>query len=125
MLPLDDYMKVCESYFDNDGKFIDSDGDGLSDERELALGASPFNPADGEKASNHFEEELRATKYLDSEMSKISRKLKPLAMDTDNDGLRDYDETDIYGTDPENSDSDGDGYPDGEEVKRGFDPNSK
>jgi hypothetical protein len=36
--------------------------------------------------------------------------------DTDNEGLSDSDETDIYGTDPEKGDTDGDGVSDGEEV---------
>ncbi len=36
--------------------------------------------------------------------------------DTDGDGLRDIDETDLYGTDPENADTDGDGLGDDEEI---------
>ena len=42
--------------------------------------------------------------------------------DTDSDGLSDYDEAKIYGTDPVDSDSDGDGYIDGEEIKGGYNP---
>ena len=37
-------------------------------------------------------------------------------LDTDNDGIRDLDEIEIYGTDPEVADTDGDGLSDGEEV---------
>ncbi len=44
-------------------------------------------------------------------------------MDSDRDGLSDYDEIYIYHTDPYNPDTDGDGYTDGDEVKNGFDPN--
>lgn len=44
-------------------------------------------------------------------------------MDSDNDGLSDYDEIYIYHTDPHNPDSDGDGYSDGHEVQHGYDPN--
>lgn len=44
-------------------------------------------------------------------------------IDTDGDGLSDYQEINIYHTDPKNSDTDGDGYSDGDEVKFGFDPN--
>ncbi len=36
--------------------------------------------------------------------------------DRDHDGLYDNDETDIYGTNPDNPDSDGDGVDDGQEV---------
>ena len=43
-------------------------------------------------------------------------------MDTDNDGLSDYDEVKNFLTDPLASDSDGDGYLDGEEVKAGYNP---
>ncbi len=43
-------------------------------------------------------------------------------LDSDNDGLTDYDEVYVYGTDPYNPDSDGDGYSDGIEVYYGSDP---
>jgi hypothetical protein len=42
-------------------------------------------------------------------------------LDSDQDGLTD-DEEKLYGTDPRNSDSDGDSYSDGAEVKAGYDP---
>ncbi|MGD9216830.1 MAG: PKD domain-containing protein [Desulfobacteraceae bacterium] len=42
--------------------------------------------------------------------------------DSDNDGLTDKDETNLYGTDPHNADTDGDGIPDGQEVGDGTDP---
>src|SRR5690349_15104721 len=42
--------------------------------------------------------------------------------DRDGDGLYDDDETDVYGTDPDNPDSDGDGVDDGQEVYDGTDP---
>jgi hypothetical protein len=44
-------------------------------------------------------------------------------VDTDADGLLDLDEH-RYRTDPKNPDSDGDGFKDGEEVEKGYDPNS-
>ncbi len=43
-------------------------------------------------------------------------------LDSDGDGLTDLDEVNIYGTDPYNPDSDGDGYSDGSEVYYGSDP---
>ncbi|MEM1436613.1 MAG: SdrD B-like domain-containing protein, partial [Pseudomonadota bacterium] len=46
-----------------------------------------------------------------------------LAMDRDGDGLTDEDELSIYGTDPDNADSDGGGVNDGTEVDNGTDPN--
>ncbi|MFA7365036.1 MAG: thrombospondin type 3 repeat-containing protein, partial [Patescibacteria group bacterium] len=44
------------------------------------------------------------------------------SIDSDNDGLSDYDEVYIFGTDPLNPDSDEDGYFDGSEVLNGYNP---
>src|SRR2546427_13169559 len=44
-------------------------------------------------------------------------------MDTDHDGLSDYDELYVYHTSPYLEDSDSDGVADGVEVSRGTDPN--
>jgi len=43
--------------------------------------------------------------------------------DSDGDGLIDYVEENIFKTDPNNSDSDGDGHKDGDEVENAYDPN--
>ncbi len=43
--------------------------------------------------------------------------------DTDADGLNDYDEIDMWKTDPLKFDTDGDGYGDGWEVLSGYNPN--
>jgi|GEM_PF-483331 cell division protein FtsL len=45
-----------------------------------------------------------------------------LTQDLDNDGLTGKEEINIYGTDPNNPDTDGDGYLDGVEVENGYDP---
>ena len=45
--------------------------------------------------------------------------------DSDKDGLTDIEELKIYGTDPNNSDTDGDSYLDGDEVKNGYNPNGE
>lgn len=42
--------------------------------------------------------------------------------DSDLDGVPDEDEINIYHTDPHNSDTDNDGYKDGEELKNGYSP---
>ena len=44
-----------------------------------------------------------------------------LNIDSDNDGLTDSEEL-IYGTDPNNPDTDGDSFKDGDEVKNGYNP---
>lgn len=46
-----------------------------------------------------------------------------LAVDTDRDGLSDYEELNIYKTSPFVADSDSDGIYDGEEIKQNSDPN--
>jgi UDP-GlcNAc:undecaprenyl-phosphate GlcNAc-1-phosphate transferase len=43
-------------------------------------------------------------------------------LDSDSDGLSDYEETTKYFSDPNNSDSDGDSYLDGEEIKNNYSP---
>lgn len=45
------------------------------------------------------------------------------AIDTDQDGISDFDERTLYGTDPTSADSDNDGVTDGIEIVRGYDPN--
>jgi hypothetical protein len=49
----------------------------------------------------------------------------PDDFDTDDDGLSDGAEVDVYGTDPLARDSDGDSLSDGTEVGAGTDPNDR
>lgn len=44
------------------------------------------------------------------------------AIDSDQDGVSDQDEVLVYYTDPQKSDTDGDGFGDGEELKNGYSP---
>lgn len=53
--------------------------------------------------------------------SYISSLFKSNDKDSDNDGLKDWEET-LWKTDPNNPDTDGDGTPDGQEVNQGRDP---
>lgn len=88
---------------------LDSDGDGLTDEEEMALGTDPLNPdSDGDGLTDYDEVRVYGT--------------DPLNPDTDGDGLTDYEEVMIYKTEPLNPDSDGDGFSDGEEVLNGYNP---
>ena len=81
----------------------DSDGDGLTDFEEAALGTLPDNPdTDGDGLLDGEEVHTYGTDPLDE--------------DSDGDGLLDGEEVHTYGTDPLDEDSDGDGLLDGEEV---------
>lgn len=87
----------------------DSDGDGLTNEREAALGTDPLLPdTDGDRLLDREEVETHQT--------------NPLVLDTDNDRLQDGDEVQVHLTDPRNPDMDGDGRVDGDEIAGGSDP---
>jgi hypothetical protein len=87
----------------------DSDGDGLTNEREAALGTDPLQPdTDGDRLLDREEVETHLT--------------NPLNVDTDDDGLQDGDEIQTHLTDPRNPDMDGDGRSDGNEIAGQSDP---
>lgn len=87
----------------------DADGDGLTNEREAALGTDPLKPdSDGDKLLDREEVETHST--------------NPLDPDTDDDKLSDGDEIQTHKTDPRNPDMDGDGRVDGDEIAGGSDP---
>ncbi|UCG69327.1 MAG: fibronectin type III domain-containing protein, partial [Thermoplasmata archaeon] len=48
--------------------------------------------------------------------------IKVTGIDSDSDGLTDYDEENVYGTDPNDPDTDGDDVNDGDEIALGTDP---
>jgi hypothetical protein len=80
----------------------DSDGDGLTDGQEIALGTDPLNPdTDGDGLTDGQEVNTYHT--------------DPLNPDTDGDGLTDGQEVNVTHTDPLNPDTDGDGIPDGQD----------
>lgn len=125
----------------------DTDGDGLTDDREKTLGTNlALRDTDGDGISDYDEVELRRTnpivfdqpqntviaptmiEILDSDqdglldMQEQESGTNVENPDTDGDGLTDGQEKNIYQTDPRKSDTDGDGYPDAQEVEKGYNP---
>ena len=106
----------------------DSDGDGLSDDEEAAIGTDPLNPdSDGDGVSDLIEWRLAAPGsqfdplvHVDGQFHDCMNLLDPTA-DRDVDGLNDCEEA-VLRTDPYLVDSDRDGVPDLVEVRLGSNP---
>ena len=134
---------VSESESGYEVGFLDSDEDGLYDFYELYYGTDLSNPdTDNDGLSDYQELYITGTNPIiyDSVESGISDAdadsdydgltniyeitigTNPLSKDTDDDNINDYDEINIYNTDPLNPDSDGDGVSDGNEIILGLDP---
>jgi outer membrane protein OmpA-like peptidoglycan-associated protein len=91
------------------GPTTDTDGDGLTDDEEAALGT---DPADEDSDDDGLTDGVEVNQ-TDTD---------PLDEDSDDDGLNDGEEIDL-GSDPLDTDSDGDGLDDGVEVNtHGTDP---
>ncbi len=114
-------------------KTIDIDGDGLMDEEENDLGTNiNKSDTDGDGISDFKEVRKYKTNPLSSDTDgdgysdgqEIESGYDPLGdgqMHSDKDGIGDADEK-KYGTDPEKFDTDGDGLSDKEEINLGRDP---
>lgn len=103
--------------------FVDSDGDGFSDDVELAKKTDPKN----EKSNPQLRTSLNRAELVDEDGDELTASEEtefgtdPKKADTDGDSLSDYLER-AMGTDPLLIDSDSDGVTDGAEVQRGADP---
>ncbi len=112
---------------------VDTDGDWLYDDEEIALGTSIDNPdSDNDGLSDYREvrelgtDPLNADTDLDQldDLDEIETYgTDPREADSDSDGLTDYMETQATETDPNLPDSDGDGIDDAQESLYGTDPN--
>ncbi len=105
---------------------VDSDGDGLSDAEEIALGTDPHNKdTDGDGFSDGVEVwAMRAGANLDPLRFDPGCPADLIGVDTDCDGLSDCDEQ-LIGTNALLIDSDYDGAPDGMEFLMGTQPTTK
>jgi len=108
----------------------DGDGDGLTDNEELALGTDPDDPDTDDDGLLDGQEGDFGTDPLDTDTDNdgigdgieiVITGTDPLDPDTDDDGLRDGEETELQ-IDPLDSDTDDGGVNDGDEVARGTDP---
>ena len=105
---------------------VDTDGDGLTDTEETALGTDPLNrDYDGDDILDGEEVLIYGTDPLNNDSDGdglldgdevYQFGTNPLNVDTDGDLVSDADELYVYGTDPVNGDTDGDGVSDGEEL---------
>ena len=92
---------------------LDTDGDGLLDDEETAIGTSPTNPdTDGDGVLDGLD-----PAPLNSAIPTNNK----LVEDLDNDGLILAEEV-AYKTNKDNADTDGDGLNDGFEIDLGLDP---
>jgi len=105
-----------------DGQVVlDSDGDGLSDDEERALGTHPDNPdSDGDGLGDGVEVKVGTDPNSDPHTPTIVPGCDPF-VDTDGDGLTDCEER-LLGTDTCTGDTDGDAMSDPLEFLAGTNP---
>lgn len=113
----------------------DSDGDGISDGEEVKAGYDPMGEGklfDSVKKEDGYDDAQEETPtVVDADKDGLSDERESelgtnkSKIDSDEDGLNDYEEVEEYKTDPLVSDTDGDGYTDGEEVNNGYNPNGE
>lgn len=110
-----------EDYFGTDKNKTDTDGDGLSDFVELySLVLDPLNADTDGNGVADGDEDLDGDGLSNLSETEIGTSIfKP---DTDEDGLSDADEIQLYGTDPLLKDTDSDGVSDAKEIELGTDP---
>jgi Bacterial TSP3 repeat len=97
----------------------DTDGDGFSDYAEYVDIHDRLDPLRWDPKEAPVEVPAQEAPKQEPQQDPNQRP------DRDNDGLFDDDETNVYSTNPDRADTDGDGRDDGQEVFDGTDPNNK
>lgn len=119
----DQIPDAYEEIFGTDKNKPDTDDDGLTDYEEIALtGTDPLVYDSVTEGISDADADCDEDGLTNKE--ELTLGTSPTSADTDFDGLSDYDEINVYNTDPLNPDTDGDGINDGDEIKLGTDPNS-
>ena len=104
----------------------DTDSDGMPDGWEIDMGLDPLfddsalNP-DGDVFTN-LTAYTSLQEYNQRTNAPYFGSTHPLKADSDDDALTDTLEIEVYGTDPNNPDTDSDGMPDGWEINHSLDP---
>ncbi|MFH1357609.1 MAG: S8 family serine peptidase, partial [bacterium] len=125
----DGFLNASDAVLDAQS-LCDADGDGLTDDEEIALGTDPNNPdTDGDGLNDGDEINFYNTDPLNSDTDgdgindniELDNSLDPndptdANSDNDGDGLTNAQEILTHNTDPNNSDTDNDGLSDGYEV---------
>jgi hypothetical protein len=96
----------------------DTDGDGLPDRWETGHGLSPTDPT-GDNGTDGDPDSDGLTNAQE-----YAHNADPDNSDTDGDGLNDGDEVNVHLTNPARADSDGDGLSDSEELAQSTNPNN-
>lgn len=118
----DGLADIVEEIYGTDPNNPDTDGDGLTDYEEIHLtGTNPLKYDTDENGINDAEDDIDGDGLSNKEEIALGTSVS--SADTDEDGLSDYDELNIYNTDPLKADTDGDTLSDSEEIDIGLDPN--
>lgn len=105
-------VTVLASGTTTDPRFRDADADGLSDDQEREYGTNP-NVKDTDQDGFTDKQEVNGGyNPLDADR----------AVDSDGDGLLNWEEVQKYRSDPFKADTDNDTFPDGVEVRNGYNP---
>ena len=117
----DGLNNYLESYYGINKDNPDTDGDGLTDYLELMV--LNTNPKTTDTNNNSIDDGAEDTDGDGlSNLSETEIGTDPGINDTDQDNLTDYDEVNMYQTNPLSQDTDGDGAKDGWELENGYDP---
>jgi predicted nucleotidyltransferase len=128
----DGLCEICSGETDGTGTVIlqDADNDGVCDSDEIAgctdMNACEYDPSatDDDGSCITFPGDTCDDNNIFTADDTLDENCNCLGvlLDSDNDGLSDQDEVNIYNTDPLVQDSDGDGLTDGLEIQFGYDP---
>lgn len=117
----DGAQDYIEEAFGTDKHEEDTDGDGLSDFAELyTFVLDPLNTDTDGNGVADGEEDLDEDGL--SNITEVQIGTSIIMPDTDEDGLTDLQEYDVYGTDPALTDTDSDGASDAKEIQLGTNP---